>query len=466
MGDTNHDLLLCLTVVEEKVASVDSLVTVLKSWSKQPTQSLADLLLERGIVTVDQHHELKHRVKAKLAAAPTDATSLWRTLPAPLQNLLPEPTTTPIDFPSFVENTRDHTSAQPALIVGGKNDERFNIVSPYAQGGLGEVSVAHDSQLGRMVALKQIKTRWADDVEARSRFLLEAQITGRLEHPGIVPVYALGFDPSGRPYYAMRFIEGETLQEVAKRFHGKYDDARTNRGERLLELRKLLGRLIDVCNAMDYAHNRGIIHRDLKPANILLGKYGETLVVDWGLAKVIGGDKLPTLPFQEIASGSGGIVGTVMGTAIGTPAYMSPEQAAGRGDEMSPRTDVYSLGVTLYQILTGRLPFEEESVSGVLQKLQSTVIQSPREHCPWLPRSLEAICLKAMAPRPAERYASTAALADDIERWLADEPIVAHPPMVLGRISRWLRWHRTLVVGLLIANLIAVLALVAILLRS
>src|SRR5690606_6700469 len=133
-----------------------------------------------------------------------------------------------------------------------------------------------------------------------ARFLREAQITGRLEHPGVVPVYALGFDASGRPYYAMRFIEGETLQQVVERFHAKYHDAQCDRGARLLELRKLLGRLIDVCHTVDYAHNRGIIHRDLKPANIMLGKYGETLVVDWGLAKVIGSDKLPPLPFKEI----------------------------------------------------------------------------------------------------------------------------------------------------------------------
>src|SRR5690606_150530 len=136
--------------------------------------------------------------------------------------------------------------------------------------------------------------------------------------------------------------------------------------------------------------NRGIIHRDIKPANILLGKYGETLVVDWGLAKIIGGDKLPPIPFQEIAATTSGLTGTVMGTALGTPAYMSPEQAAGRSDEMSPQTDVYSLGVTLYHILTGRLPFEQESVSGVLAQIQNTSVLPPREHSAWLPRPLES----------------------------------------------------------------------------
>ena len=441
-SDRHHDLLLCLTVVQEKIASFDDLTTVLQKWPGQPTSSLANLLLEQGIITVDQKQLLSNRVAEKRATAEAEATSVWRTLPQPLQNAFTDPSSTPVDHPEFVENTRDHTSARPAPVIGGKNDERFHVVSPYAQGGLGEISVAHDVQLGRMVALKQIKARWADDAEARSRFLLEAQITGRLEHPGIVPVYALGCDASGRPYYAMRFIEGETLQEVVKRFHNKFKDAHCNHGERLLELRKLLGRLIDVCNAIDYAHNRGIIHRDLKPANVMLGKYGETLVVDWGLAKVISGNKWPTLPFQEIAVTAGGLSGTVMGTAIGTPAYMSPEQAAGRSDEMSPQTDVYSLGVTLYHLLTGRLPYEQESVSGVLEQIKSTPVLPPREHCAWLPRTLEAICLKAMAARPADRYASTAALADDIERWLADEPIAAHQAGLLERLLRWLRQRR------------------------
>ncbi|MDZ4656908.1 MAG: serine/threonine-protein kinase [Bythopirellula sp.] len=453
MSDTDRqdDLLLCLTVVQENIASVDSLTTVLQKWPAQPTSSLDNLLLEQGIITVEQKEFLNHQIKSKRAGAEAEATSAWRTLPQSLQNALTDPPSSPLNDPKTVEPTRDHTSPQPAPIVGGKNDERFRVVSPYAQGGLGEISVAHDMQLGRMVALKQIKARWADDADARSRFLLEAQITGRLEHPGIVPVYALGCDASGRPYYAMRFIEGETLQEVVKQFHNKYGhkkhgqaknrSAQDSHGERLLELRKLLGRLIDVCQAIDYAHNRGILHRDLKPANILLGKYGETLVVDWGLAKVIGGNKLPTLPFQEIAA-AGGHAATVMGTAIGTPAYMSPEQAAGRSNELSPQTDVYSLGVTLYHILTGRLPYEQESVSRVLEEIKNAPITPPRAHCAWLPRTLEAICLKAMAPQPADRYPSTAALADDLERWLADEPVAAREAGLLERLRRWLRHRR------------------------
>ena len=189
----------------------------------------------------------------------------------------------------------------PAVAAGG---QRFRPLRPHAQGGLGAVFVALDTELNREVALKQILDRHADDLTSRSRFILEAEITGGLEHPGIVPVYGLGIHDDGRPYYAMRFIRGDSLKEAIAGFHsppaahragrsrrrpGRDRAARrTPSGSRDLDLRKLLRRFLDVCNAIDYAHSRGVLHRDIKPANIVLGKHGETLVVDWGLAKVTG----------------------------------------------------------------------------------------------------------------------------------------------------------------------------------
>ena len=146
--------------------------------------------------------------------------------------------------------------------------------------------MAHDQELRREVALKQIQAGHADDPESRARFVREAEITGRLEHPGIVPVYGLGRYADGRPYYAMRFIKGKTLKEAIQQFHEAEVPGR-DPGERILALRKLLRQFLDVCNAVAYAHSRGVLHRDLKPANIMLGPYGETLVVDWGLAKPV-----------------------------------------------------------------------------------------------------------------------------------------------------------------------------------
>ena len=194
------------------------------------------------------------------------------------------------------------------------------------------VSVALDVELHREVALKEIQPDQADDLASRGRFVLEAEVTGRLEHPGVVPVYGLGTSPEGRPYYAMRFVRGESLKEAIDRFHQAEPSAGGNAGGRAIALRQLLSRFLDVCDAVAYAHSRGVIHRDLKPANILLGPYGETLVVDWGLAKIIGRDDLPAELSAELtlrpASASGSSE-TQAGSAVGTPAYMSP--GAGRG---------------------------------------------------------------------------------------------------------------------------------------
>ena len=157
---------------------------------------------------------------------------------------------------------------------------RYRVIRPHAEGGLGKVSVAEDLELGREIIFKEIKDRFADDPEARGRFLLEAEVTGGLEHPGVVPVYGLGAGGDGRPYYAMRFIRGDSLKDAADKLHRRAGRAGPDFAS--VDFRKLVGRLVDVCQAVAYAHSRGVLHRDLKPGNVMLGKYGETLVVDWG----------------------------------------------------------------------------------------------------------------------------------------------------------------------------------------
>src|SRR5262249_36776960 len=154
---------------------------------------------------------------------------------------------------------------------------RFRILRPHAKGGLGEVFVARDTELNRQVALKEIQLQHADQASSRARFLLEAEITGALEHPGIVPVYGLGHYPDGRPFYAMRFVRGDNLAAAIRRYHHPETPDR-DPARRDLEFRKLLGRFVDVCNAIAYAHSKGVLHRDLKPDNVMLGRYGETLV--------------------------------------------------------------------------------------------------------------------------------------------------------------------------------------------
>ncbi len=326
--------------------------------------------------------------------------------------------------------------------------QRFCIVRPHASGGLGAVFVALDTELDREVALKQIHDDHADDPTSRYRFLIEAQITGGLEHPGIVPVYGLGSYDDGRPYYAMRFIRGDSLKEAIQEFHGRYNAAKRpdgHTGTRDLALRKLLRRFMDVCNAIDYAHSRGVIHRDIKPANIILGKHGETLVVDWGVAKPLG-RALPGTESGErvlMPSSAGGSSETLAGTHLGTPAFMSPEQAEGQLDRQGPWSDVYSLGATLYCVLTGRPPFAEDNVGAVLRAVRKGEFLQPRKLDPSIDKALESICLQAMAKKPEHRYGSSRALADDLEHWLADEPVTAHREQRLERLGRWLRRHRT-----------------------
>ncbi|HEX7380162.1 MAG TPA: bifunctional serine/threonine-protein kinase/formylglycine-generating enzyme family protein [Pirellulales bacterium] len=322
------------------------------------------------------------------------------------------------------------------------NASRFEVLRPHASGGLGQVSVAVDKELHRQVALKEIHPRLADQPESRARFLLEAEVTGGLEHPGVVPVYGLGQWPDGRLYYAMRLIRGESLEEAVRRYHDESSDD----DQHELELRKLLRRFIDVCDAIGYAHSRGVLHRDLKPSNIMLGPYGETLVVDWGLAKTASQSAESGGCAQSVFAppAAGDTPATRIGSALGTPAYMSPEQAVGAIDLHGPASDVYSLGATLYTILTGRPPFIGDDFLIVRGLVIMGIFPPPREVRPDVPRTLEAICQKAMALDAGDRYATARALAEDIEKWLGDAPVSAYREGCVERGTRWLRKHRTL----------------------
>jgi serine/threonine protein kinase len=294
---------------------------------------------------------------------------------------------------------------------------------------LGEVHVAEDTEIGREVALKRIRMDRRHDTEARRRFLREAAITGRLEHPGIVPVYGLTQGTDGQPCYAMRFIRGVTFLDAIRRYHEADPSAKHDTGERRIAFRHLLSQFVSACQTMAYAHSHGIIHRDLKPSNIMLGKYGETLVVDWGLARPIASTEPHDADEASVvAMTPDDDSDTKTGTALGTPAYMSPEQARGDWANVGPASDVYSLGATLYVVLTGKAPFHDAK-----SRHTEMAPTPPSRLNPKVPRALEAVCLKAMAPYPQGRYQSATALAEDVEAWLADEPVTAHRDSLLIR---------------------------------
>jgi tRNA A-37 threonylcarbamoyl transferase component Bud32/HEPN domain-containing protein len=326
------------------------------------------------------------------------------------------------------------------------NRRRFQVSGLHARGGLGELFVAHDSHLDRAVALKRMRPELAEDESIRNRFVGEAEITGRLEHPNIAPVYDLGLDFDHLPYYAMRFIEGQPLNEAIARFR-KEHPAGTEQGRRLIELRKLLRSFNAVCDAVAFAHSRGIVHRDIKPANVILGRFGETILVDWGLAKGMGAPEVdsPVAIVRDREPGRNH--STELGSMLGTLPYMSPEQARSATEAIGAASDVYSLGATLYHLLTGRPPFAGTDLEELRRKVISGDFQSPRRVDSAVPRALDAIAVKAMAREPADRYPSATALAADIEHWLADEAVAAWREPLSTRVGRKIRRHRTLAAG-------------------
>ena len=261
-----------------------------------------------------------------------------------------------------------------------------------------------------------------------------------------MPIYGLGQDEDG-PFYTMPFIEGQTLQEAIDAFHGD-ESLRRDPGRRALRFRGLLQQFIAVCNTMAYAHDQGVIHRDLKPSNIMLGPYGETLVMDWGLAKRLGTDDAGGEAEGDAPSPSPSPDAlTATGAVLGTPQYMSPEQA--RGEPTGPASDVFSLGLILYAILTGKSPYADAVLQGadLWKAVREAAVVPPRRRDPGLPGALEAICLKALAARPEDRYSTARALADDLSKWLADEPVGACRDPFAERARRWAKRHRTAVTG-------------------
>ena len=374
-----------------------------------------------------------------------------------------------------VDRTARSTDSFEAVIDNRSTYGRFELLRRLGKGGQGEVWLAIDPTLGREVALKIIPPNLHHSELVIAKLRLEAEVTGRLEHPNIVPIYEAGRDTRQLPFYVMRVFREDNLQVAIERFN------RSDRPES--GLRDLLGRFVDVCDAVAYAHSRGVIHRDLKPQNVVLGEFGETLVVDWGVAKVIGQTE-PQKTETELTHQKhedDGLFRTQAGDIFGTVEYMSPEQAEGRIADVGFASDQYSLGAILYCLLTGQAPIGAEikptrrTASNRNHVLRQTTAANanlvdetwpanpspprlpfqellrrairgefirPRTLDSQVPVTLEAICLKAMALNGVDRYPSVLELVQDVKCWLNDETVLACRDSIQVRARRWIKRHR------------------------
>ena len=315
---------------------------------------------------------------------------------------------------------------------------KYRLLEEISRGGMGTVYRGEDTELNRQIAIKVLNTP-ETNTDVAKRMVREAQIIARLEHPGIVPVHDVGILEDGRVFYAMKLIRGGRLDEYARN----------------ASIKDRLRKFQAACEAVAFAHVHGVIHRDLKPQNIMIGSFGEVLVLDWGVAKIIATHRSPesfseadTLQLAErngatFSAKSSETEETAHGTIIGTPHYMSPEQACGAIPQLDERSDVYSLGAILYFLLAGKSPRAMDQSNASFNDSQA--LPRPRELNPKVSKPAEAVCLKAMATSPAERYASARELATDIAHLIDDEPVSAYRENILEQIIRWLGKNRFLV---------------------
>ena len=312
------------------------------------------------------------------------------------------------------------------------------ILRVHQRGGMGRILLGYDQYLKREVAIKELHPDVAQDESIVRRFIGEAEITAQLEHPGVVPIHRIGQGADGLPYYTMKMIRGETLQDAIKAYHRKPGKP---------ELFSLVRRLVSVSKTIAFAHSKGVIHRDLKPANIMLGEHGETLVMDWGLAKPYsqGTEETYISVIHQTKQERPEL--TMVGAIVGTPAFMSPEQANAEDNIVGPLSDVFSLGTVLYYLLAGQTAFSGRSTQEVLSKVRACCPIPPSRIKPNVPRGLEVICLKAMAKLPDNRYQGATEFADDLCRWLDGEPISAEKDLLSSKIRQWLLQHSSPLAG-------------------
>lgn len=345
------------------------------------------------------------------------------------------------------------SEGRPGQRARQSGPRRYHVVSSLGSGAMGEVVLATDPELRRQVALKRLHPHLAEDAALIRRFRTEAQITAQLDHPAIMPVFSFEIEDDGTLSYAMKLIRGGDLDELLHQTRVAHQSGAVPAA---LGLRSRLETFLHICDAMAYAHDRGVIHRDLKPENVMVGAFHEVTVMDWGIAKLIGARE--ELTDEGIQTGPAH--STRIGMAIGTPSYMSPEQARGQNHVLTPACDQYALGLILHEVLSLRRANTGGDVMEVVKRAQNAQRDPLRPYSKLesIPRELRATIERACARSPSDRYDSVADFAEDIRRYLRDEPVLAAPDTLLQRVHRWAGRNR----GLMFATIGGLIVLGAI----
>lgn len=385
---------------------------------------------------------------------------------------------------AFASQHDEQTVLPDVLLEQLKTESNLRHLRFLAEGGLGQVFIAQDEKLRRDAAVKLIREDLTDDVDSCQQFMIEAEVTGRLDHPGIPIVYAIGQTNNGRLFYAMRYVRGTRLGKLIRKHHrvflhgqgsqwfglkrlkltsirrGATSDSIAHEPAESsptdssavpsLDLRELLEVFISVCHTVGDAHRRGILHRDIKPSNIIHGKFGETVVIDWGLALPIARQGVFKDVAEQTIAPRSGKSSRLSSWCIGTPAYMSPEQA--KGDvPLTPASDIFSLGTLLYCILTGSPPYQGQTVNELRQLAINCEFPPPSELVEKIPAPLAAICVKAMRAQISERYRTTHELVADLRESLSDRPVSALPDSHYRHLMRWMRHNTQAVLATMLA---------------
>ncbi|RLB55683.1 MAG: hypothetical protein DRI34_10205 [Deltaproteobacteria bacterium] len=439
-------LLFAVLCTQLGMAKPEQVLSAAAAWMTDRGKSLATRLLENGVIDERQRQLLESLVSEAIRANEGDAAQALESLGG--RKLLDQTFSGSLILEADGRVRQAGQEPAPASPLEREAAEdagplpRYDIRQEIGRGGQARVRVAFDRQIGREVAWKELRESASDSITqpaemsrseaARVRFLREARITGQLEHPNIVPVYELGYRDDKHPYYTMRLVKGQTLS------------ARLSACRGLSDRLKLLGSVWDLCNAIAYAHSRGVIHRDIKPDNVVVGELGETVVLDWGLAKSREGEdvKGPRLREQLQALQQGSSAATVVGSALGTPSYMSPEQAEGDIEQIDERSDVWGLGAVLYQVLTGRPPHEGETPFEIVGLAMSEAVRPVLEVCPEAPRELASIADKALNRRKDRRYQSAREMAEDISAFMTGGRVMAYDYGSWELLRRFASRHR------------------------